>query len=61
VMQINPSEVQTAFGRNTDPGEREINETKLVAEDIAQVMCDMLRMHDRGFITETSVWATNPQ
>jgi len=61
VMQINPSEVQTAFSRNTDPGEREINETKLVAEDIAQAMCDMLRMHDRGFITETSVWATNPQ
>jgi 3-oxoacyl-[acyl-carrier protein] reductase len=61
VMQINPSEVQTAFGENAGYGKQEINKTKLIAEDIAQTICDMLRMHDRGFITETSVWATNPK
>lgn len=61
VMQINPSEVQTPFFSEGDTIERDINETKLIAEDIAQAMCDMLRMHDRGFIPETSVWATNPQ
>lgn len=61
VMQINPSEVQTAFFENAGGGERSYNETKLIAEDIAQTICDMLKMHDRGFITETSVWATNPK
>jgi 3-oxoacyl-[acyl-carrier protein] reductase len=60
-MQMNPSEVQTPFFENAGGEEREYNETKLIAEDIAQAMCDMLRMHDRGFITESSVWATNPQ
>lgn len=61
VMQINPSEVQTPFFSEGETIEREINETKLIAADIAQTICDMLRLHDRGFITETSVWATNPQ
>lgn len=61
VMQINPSEVQTPFFSEADDRKQPINETKLVAKDIAQAICDMLRMHDRGFITETSVWATNPK
>jgi 3-oxoacyl-[acyl-carrier protein] reductase len=61
VMQMNPSEVQTPFFSDGHEVERDINETKLVAEDIAQAMCDMLAMHDRGFITESSVWATNPE
>lgn len=61
VMQINPSEVQTPFFSDGHEVQRDINETKLVADDIAQSICDMLGMHDRGFITETSVWATNPQ
>lgn len=61
VMQMNPSEVQTPFFENAGGEDRDYNETKLIAEDIAQAMCDMLRMHDRGFITESSVWATNPQ
>lgn len=60
VMQINPSEVQTPFFGDGDEAQS-INETKLVAADIAQTICDMLQMHNRGFITETSVWATNPQ
>lgn len=58
VMQINPSEVQTEFfggsrGRN--------NPTKLHSEDIAHVVCSMLELEDRGFVTEATVWATNPR
>jgi 3-oxoacyl-[acyl-carrier protein] reductase len=61
VMQINPSEVQTQFSVNAGQGSRPHNETKLVAEDIAQTICSMLSLPDRGFIPETSVWATNPK
>ena len=57
VMQINPSEVQTAFfaGR-----ERPVSDRKLRALDIAQAIISMLELDDRGFVTEMSVWATNP-
>jgi len=56
VMQINPSEVQTDFFRsNRSPSDR-----KLRAEEIAHAALSMLEMDDRGFITELSVWATNP-
>jgi 3-oxoacyl-[acyl-carrier protein] reductase len=55
VMQINPSEVQTAFARG-----RDFNPRKLVAQDIAQAIVSMLELDDRGFVTEMSVWATNP-
>ncbi|SHG63665.1 3-oxoacyl-[acyl-carrier protein] reductase [Fodinibius roseus] len=61
VMQINPSEVQTRFSENAGQGQRAFNETKLIADDIAQTICSMLSLADRGFITETSVWATNPK
>lgn len=61
VMQINPSEVQTEFYENAGMGSRPHNETKLVAGDIAKTICDMLSLDDHGFITETSVWATNPK
>lgn len=61
VMQINPSEVQTHFSANAGMGKRPFNKTKLVAADIAQTMLDLLSMADRGFIPETSVWATNPK
>lgn len=55
VMQINPSEVQTEFFRG-----REFSERKLQAGDIAQAILSMLEMQDRAFVTEMSVWATNP-
>lgn len=61
VMQINPSEVQTHFSENAGMGERPFNETKLIADDIAQAICSMLSLANRGFIPETSVWATNPK
>jgi 3-oxoacyl-[acyl-carrier protein] reductase len=33
---------------------------KLHAEDIAHAVCGALAMHDRGFIPELTVFATNP-
>ena len=56
VMQINPSEVQTEFFR----GDRPESDRKLRATEIAHAALSMLEMDDRGFITELSVWATNP-
>ncbi len=56
VMQINPSEVQTDFFRG-----RAFSERKLRAEEIAHAIVSMLAMDDRGFTTEMSVWATNPE
>lgn len=61
VMQINPSEVQTQFSENAGMGERPFNETKLIADDIAQAICNMLSLPNRGFIPDASVWATNPK
>ncbi len=61
VIHINPSEVQTNFGRNSGRNEKEFNETKLIAEDIAHAVISALEMHDRGFITELTVFATNPK
>ena len=57
-MQVNPSEVQTGFGGRKRP---ELNPTKLQSSDVAQMIVDMLAMPDRGFITEATLWATNPK
>lgn len=59
VMQINPSEVQTEFF-STSGRERALSDRKLRALDIAVAIVSMLEMEDRGFVTEMSVWATNP-
>jgi 3-oxoacyl-[acyl-carrier protein] reductase len=59
VMQVNPSEVQTPFGRR--PERRTINPSKLRSEEVAHVIVAMLEMDDRGFITEAAIWATNPR
>lgn len=61
VMLINPSEVQTNFYLNSGLGDRAFNPTKLQSEDIAHTLLSMLTMNDRGFITEATVFATNPQ
>jgi 3-oxoacyl-[acyl-carrier protein] reductase len=61
VMQINPSEVLTGFRANSGRAGQVENPTKLHAEDIAQVIASMLALDDRGFITDTTVWATNPK
>ena len=61
VIHVNPSEVQTDFVINSGRDKREFNETKLIAEDIAHAVISALEMHDRGFITELTVFATNPK
>ncbi len=62
VMQVNPSEVLTPFGVNAGRAERSgDNPTKLHAEDIAHTVAAMLEMDDRGFVTDATVWATNPR
>ncbi len=59
VMQINPSEVITDFSAKADfPVTNP--ERKLKASEIAHVIQAMLAMQDVGFITDASVWATNP-
>ena len=59
VMQINPSEVITAFAA-TAGFEQAAHPSKLQAEDIAHMVKAVLEMHDRGFTTELTVFATNP-
>lgn len=59
VMQINPSEVITDFITKanfeiTNP------DRKLKPAEIAHVIQAMLAMNDVGFITDATVWATNP-
>lgn len=61
VILINPSEVQTEFVVNSGREKREFNQTKLVAEDIAHAVVSSLEMNERGFITELTVFATNPR
>lgn len=59
VTQFNPSEVTTAFGR-PDGVERLEVHNKLRPVEIAQQICAILEMDDRGFVPEITVWATNP-
>lgn len=60
VMLINPSEVQTDFVLNSGREARPHNTTKLEAQEIAHVVLSVLQMRDVGFITEATVFATNP-
>ncbi len=61
VILINPSEVQTEFVVNSGREERSFNPTKLMSEDIAHTIISSLEMDERGFITELTVFATNPK
>ena len=63
VMQVNPSEVLTTFGEGQSPTPqvKPDNQTKLHASDIAQLIASMLEVEDRGFVTESTIWATNPR
>lgn len=61
VMQVNPSEVLTDFVVNSGREPRPENPTKLHSEDIAHTIASMLELDDRGFVTEATVWATNPR
>lgn len=59
VMQVNPSEVPTAFA-NKDRKERDEAANKLTSVEIAHTIKAMLEMDDRGMIPEATVWASNP-
>ena len=59
VMQINPSEVATEFAPRAGMATAN-SERKLRPSVIAHVVRSMLSMNDVGFITDASVWATNP-
>lgn len=61
VILINPSEVQTQFVINSGREKSAFNPTKLQASEISHAICAALEMEDRGFITELTVFATNPQ
>ncbi|HEY3114624.1 MAG TPA: SDR family oxidoreductase [Gemmatimonadaceae bacterium] len=61
VMQVNPSEVQTSFGAEESKQVGAQNPSKLTASDIGQVIASMLEVEDRGFVTESTIWATNPR
>jgi 3-oxoacyl-[acyl-carrier protein] reductase len=58
VMQVNPSEVQTEFGGRVRP---EIDPTRLVAGDCAHLIVSLVTLADRGFVTDATLWATNPR
>jgi 3-oxoacyl-[acyl-carrier protein] reductase len=59
VMLVNPSEVLTDFaakgGRN-----QEVSDKKLRSQEIADAILGALKVDNRGFIPEFSVFATNP-
>ena len=59
VILVNPSEVTTAFG-NPKRVERDEIPNKLRSEEIAHTIVSTLKMDDRGFIPEVTIWATNP-
>ncbi|TSE09028.1 SDR family oxidoreductase [Aquimarina algiphila] len=68
VMQVNPSEVMTSFADNRVDNNQAVKQyteveqqTKLRGEEIAHTITSLLEMDDRGFITEATVFATNPK
>jgi 3-oxoacyl-[acyl-carrier protein] reductase len=61
VMQVNPSEVLTSFGEDEASQGKADNPSKLHAEDIAHLIASMLEIDDRGFVTDSTIWATNPK
>jgi 3-oxoacyl-[acyl-carrier protein] reductase len=61
VMLVNPSEVLTDFYATAGLPQDKENPTKLQADDIAHAVKSALEMDDRGFMTELTVFATNPK
>lgn len=59
VMLVNPSEVLTGFAGKLGR-EQAVSEKKLRAEEIAVAIVGALKVDNRGFIPEFSVFATNP-
>jgi 3-oxoacyl-[acyl-carrier protein] reductase len=61
VILVNPSEVLTDFYAAAGLEQNKQNPTKLRGEEVAHVVRSALEMDDRGFITELTVFATNPK
>ena len=61
VILVNPSEVLTDFYATAGLPQAAENPTKLHGDDIANAVQSALEMDDRGFITELTVFATNPK
>jgi len=61
VMLVNPSEVLTDFYATAALAQNKENPTKLRGGDIAHAVRSALEMDDRGFLTELTVFATNPK
>ena len=59
VLLVNPSEVVTGFAAKVG-FEREDSPKKLRPQEIADAIIGALKIDDRGFIPELSVFATNP-
>ena len=59
VIQVNPSEVPTAFG-TPNREEKPLVDNKLTPLEIAHTVKSVLEMDDRGYIPEVTVHATNP-
>lgn len=59
VMQVNPSEVVTPFGTRLGYEAQNVD-AKLKPSEIAHTIVAMLEMDNVGFITDATVWATNP-
>ena len=60
VIQVNPSEVPTAFGDEENREERPLEDNKLRPLEIAHTIVSTLKMDNRGYIPEVNVHATNP-
>jgi 3-oxoacyl-[acyl-carrier protein] reductase len=60
VFLINPSEVLTDFAGAAGLAQKSSDPTKLRGDEIAHAVKAALEMDDRGFITELTVFATNP-
>jgi len=60
VIQVNPSEVPTAFGDEQNRTERPLESNKLTPKDIAITIVNTLEMDNRAYIPEVTVHATNP-
>ena len=62
VTLVNPSEVITDFAESAGLGRQNPgNATKLRGVDIAHAVRAALELDDRGFVTEMTVFATNPK
>ncbi len=59
VMLVNPSEVQTSFFSKLGR-EKQFSEKKLRGKEIADAIIGALKVDNRGFVPEFSVFATNP-